>query len=140
MWNSHFQGLGDEAAELQLQRRCRELDISLDAFSALQYVGTRTRTPTDFKNLLVTVKTQLRNINVRSPRRPAVVFSALKVGAIKEIITYFPPVKIFEGKSVTLFDLFQVLNDKFSGDIEKSVPSTFPDQYFTCIAVCLSCG
>ena len=100
-------GLGDEAAELQLQRRCRELDISLDAFSALQYVGTRTRTPpTDFKNLLVTVKTQLRNINVRSPRRPAVVFSALKVGSIKEIITYFLQVTIFEGKSVTVFEYF----------------------------------
>ena len=83
-------GLGDEAAELQLQRRCRELDITLDAFSALQYVGTRTKTPpTDFKNLLITVKTQLRNINVRSPRRPAVVFSALKVGAIKETVNFF---------------------------------------------------
>ena len=100
-------GLGDEAPELQLQRRCRELDISLDAFSALQYVGTRTRTPpTDFKNLLVTVKTQLRNINVRSPRRPAVVFSALKVGSITEIITYFLQVTIFEGKSVTVFEYF----------------------------------
>ena len=73
-------GLGDEAAELQLQKRCREIDVSLDAFSALQYVGTRTRTPpTDFKNLLVTVKAQLRNINVRSPRRPTVVYNALKV-------------------------------------------------------------
>ena len=100
-------GLGDEAAELQLQRRCRELDISLDAFSALQYIGTRTRTPpTDFKNLLVRVKTQLRNINVRSPRRPAVVFSALKVGSIKEIITYFLQVTIFEGNCVTVFEYF----------------------------------
>ena len=62
------------------RKRCREIDVSLDAFSALQYVGTRTRTPpTDFKNLLVTVKAQLRNINVRSPRRPTVVYNALKV-------------------------------------------------------------
>ena len=81
-------GIRDEAAEVQLQRRCRELDISLDAFSALQYVGTRTtKPPTDFNNLLVNIKTQMRNINVRSPRKPAVVFSALKVSKDNCVIT-----------------------------------------------------
>ncbi|KAI0213644.1 Zinc finger FYVE domain-containing protein 1 [Lamellibrachia satsuma] len=34
----------------------------------------------------------------------------------------------------------QVLNKKFSGKIEQLVPSTFPDQYFTCTACCLACG
>ena len=82
-------GVGDETAEVQLQRRCRELDISLDAFSALQYVGTRTKTPpTDFTSLLIGIKTQLRNINVRSPRRPAVVFNALKVSWCKVATPY----------------------------------------------------
>ena len=28
--------------------------------------------------------------------------------------------------------MFQVLNDKFSGEIEKPMLDTFPDQYFTC--------
>ena len=35
--------------------------------------------------------------------------------------------------------VFQVLNDKFSGDIEKDLPDTFPDKYFTCRSQCLSC-
>ena len=34
---------------------------------------------------------------------------------------------------------FQVLNEKFSGAIQKSHPASFPDQYFTCSAQCLSC-
>ena len=37
------------------------------------------------------------------------------------------------------FDYFQVLNEKFSGDIDKSIPSTFPDEYFTCSVRCMSC-
>jgi hypothetical protein len=36
--------------------------------------------------------------------------------------------------------VLQVLNDKFSGDIEKQIPNMFPDQYFTCRVQCLSCG
>ena len=38
------------------------------------------------------------------------------------------------------FILLQVLNDKFSGEIEKPMLDTFPDQYFTCNAKCQSCG
>ena len=36
--------------------------------------------------------------------------------------------------------IFQVLNDKFNGEIEKPMLDTFPDQYFTCNAKCQSCG
>ena len=39
-----------------------------------------------------------------------------------------------------VFFLLQHLNEKFSGDIEKTIPSTFPDEYFTCSAQCKSCN
>ncbi len=70
----------EEAAEVFLRRRFREMEISMDAFSALEYVGTRTRAPpTDFRGLLLSTKSHLRNINVRAPRKPSVVYKALKV-------------------------------------------------------------
>ena len=34
----------------------------------------------------------------------------------------------------------QVLNEKFSGDIEAIKPHMFPDAYFTCPERCLACG
>ena len=34
----------------------------------------------------------------------------------------------------------QVLNEKFSGDIEAPHTTSFPDAYFTCDKRCLVCG
>lgn len=63
-----------------LRKRFQELDLTIDAFSALQYVGTKTsQPPTNFRTLLLAVKSQLRNISVRSPRKPGVIYNALKV-------------------------------------------------------------
>lgn len=39
-----------------------------------------------------------------------------------------------------IFNALNLLNEKFSGDIQKTLSSTFPDEYFTCSAKCLSCG
>ncbi|KAL5009073.1 hypothetical protein ScPMuIL_014654 [Solemya velum] len=102
---------GEKTAELVIRERFKELGCSMD-FSELRYVGTKTvRPPTDFDKLRKVVSEQLENNSIRSPRRAEIVFSTLKI-----------------------------LNTKFSGDIDKPVLGTFPDQYFTCSACCLSCG
>jgi zinc finger FYVE domain-containing protein 1 len=38
-----------------------------------------------------------------------------------------------------LLFIFQVLNDRFSGELENNSAVLFPDQYFTCPVKCLSC-
>lgn len=103
---------GAQPAELILRERFKELDCSME-FSALKYVGTKTSRDhaTDFTKLLKVVQDQLNNNSIRAPRKPGIIFKTL-----------------------------QVLNDKFSGEIEKPMLDTFPDQYFTCNAKCQSCG
>ncbi|XP_067140669.1 zinc finger FYVE domain-containing protein 1-like isoform X1 [Centruroides vittatus] len=102
----------NKSAEDLLKLRFQKLGLSIDAFSALEYAGTRTiRPPTSFDALKIAIKKHLQNSSVRSCRPPGIIYQALKV-----------------------------LNEKFSGDIDKTIPSTFPDQYFTCNAYCQSCG
>ena len=36
-------------------------------------------------------------------------------------------------------DLFQALNEKFSGDLSPTSHRSFPDEYFTCRTLCTSC-
>ncbi|XP_073247617.1 zinc finger FYVE domain-containing protein 1-like [Porites lutea] len=82
------------------------------AFSSIKYLGTRTVSPpTDFTQLIQAVKESLANSSVRSSRSPAVIFKAL-----------------------------MLLNEKFNGNIERTIPNMFPDAYFTCQAACLSCN
>ncbi|XP_052767142.1 zinc finger FYVE domain-containing protein 1-like [Mya arenaria] len=110
--NTNIIGKSGEGAETTLRERFKELDCSLD-FSDLKYVGTRTARDqlTDFSKLRRAVQEQLNNNTIRSPRKPGIVYHT-----------------------------FQILNDKFSGEIEKHTYETFPDQYFTCSARCQSCG
>ncbi|XP_035211924.1 zinc finger FYVE domain-containing protein 1-like isoform X2 [Stegodyphus dumicola] len=97
--------------ELILRSRFQELGLKVDAFSSIEYLGTCSNSgPTDFVQLRRRVEKHIQNSAVRVPRAPAVIFKVLKV-----------------------------LNDKFSGRIEKSIPNTFPDQYFTCSVQCKSC-
>lgn len=96
----------------ELKNRFEQSNQNFDAFSDLQYVGIQTvRLPTCFDGLRAAVKKIMDNSTVRSARPMEVIFQALKL-----------------------------LNDKFSGDIEKTVPSTFPDQYFTCTITCIVCA
>ena len=116
----------------QIAERFARLDLSYDAFSSIEYVGTRTSfsptdnnhnlkiggmktsnsfISTDFTKLARTVRDLLRNSSVRPPRKLSSIFHVLKV-----------------------------LNDKFNGTITKNQVNTFADEYFTCSAVCLSCG
>ncbi|KAL4238677.1 Zinc finger FYVE domain-containing protein 1 [Mactra antiquata] len=103
---------GDQPAEVILRNRFKELECCMD-FSDLKYVGTKTNRDlcTDFDKLKRTVRELLDNSTIRSRRKPEIVFKT-----------------------------FQILNDKFSGDIEKHLYETFPDQYFTCNVKCQSCG
>ncbi|KAG7466365.1 hypothetical protein MATL_G00164100 [Megalops atlanticus] len=104
-----------ESAERLLQERFRKLGRFPEAFSSIQYRGTRTyNPPTDFSGLLRSLEQQLDNNSTRSPRSPRVIFKAL-----------------------------QALSDRFSGDIPDehlAHNSFFPDEYFTCSSLCLSCG
>uniref|UniRef100_A0A672LZG1 Zinc finger FYVE domain-containing protein 1-like n=1 Tax=Sinocyclocheilus grahami TaxID=75366 RepID=A0A672LZG1_SINGR len=102
-------------ADTLLQKRFHDLGQSTDAFSSVQYVGTQTITPpTDYSQLLQIVNQQVNNTSQRAPRQPAIVFSAL-----------------------------QALSNRFCGEISDdkiSICSFFPDEYFTCPSVCLSCN
>ena len=123
----------------QLADRFAKLDLSYNAFSLIEYVGVRTTYPgsssasaspssslgafvssskpasggggTDFTKLALGVRDLLRNNSVRQPRKLSSIYHVLKV-----------------------------LNDKFNGKIVRNQMSTFADEYFTCTAVCLSCG
>lgn len=102
---------GDGQADIFLKTRFQELGLRLDAFSNLDYIGIRSESqPTNFESLKQCVSKHIKNSSVRMARSPDVIYKLIKV-----------------------------LNDKFSGNIEKSVPSTFPDQYFTCSVCCKSC-
>ncbi|MEE6523035.1 hypothetical protein FKM82_021753, partial [Ascaphus truei] len=101
-------------AEIELQKRFHELGTPPEAFSSIRYVGVKTITPpTDFSQLQEVVRKQVKDTSTRSPRPPSHVFNAL-----------------------------QRLCDRFSGDIPEgqiNLPSFFPDEYFTCSVLCLSC-
>ncbi|XP_045162040.1 zinc finger FYVE domain-containing protein 1-like [Mercenaria mercenaria] len=103
---------GEQGAEAILRDRFKELECSMD-FSDLKYVGTKTSRDqcTDFMKLRKVIQDQLNNNTIRSRRKPEIVFGT-----------------------------FQILNEKFSGAIEKHIYETFPDQYFTCTSKCQSCG
>ncbi|TWW69027.1 zinc finger FYVE domain-containing protein 1 [Takifugu flavidus] len=104
-----------ESTDRLLQERFRKLGLFPEAFSSIQYRGTRTyNPPTDFSGLLRSLEQQLDNNTTRSPRAACVIYKAL-----------------------------QALSESFSGDIPDehiSSNSFFPDEYFTCSSICLSCG
>ncbi|XP_063050208.1 zinc finger FYVE domain-containing protein 1-like [Engraulis encrasicolus] len=108
----HTALLGSEAV---LQERFRRMGGVPEAFSSVRYCGVQTKAPpTDFRVLKHTLETQLRNQTTRAPRTPAVIYNALKA-----------------------------LSERFSGEIsDELITHTcfFPDEYFTCPALCLACG
>uniref|UniRef100_A0A8D3BX28 Si:ch211-11n16.2 n=1 Tax=Scophthalmus maximus TaxID=52904 RepID=A0A8D3BX28_SCOMX len=117
---THTQLLGHESkvvghADTLLKKRFHDLGLGTDAFSSVQYVGIQTiAPPTDYNTLLEATRQQVRNTHTRSPRQPGIVFHAL-----------------------------EALSERFCGELsadEMPMFSFFPDEYFTCSAVCLSCN
>lgn len=107
-------GISDtsESAEDILRNRFAQMQLEIEAFSSIKYVGVQTLSPpTDYSPLRVAIRNELDNTTVRSARKPNLVYGTLKI-----------------------------LNDKFSGEIENVSNVLFPDQYFTCPVKCLSCG
>ncbi|XP_063295846.1 zinc finger FYVE domain-containing protein 1 [Pelobates fuscus] len=104
-----------ETPEKVIQDRFRRLGRFPEAFSSIHYKGTRTyNPPTDFSGLRRAVEQQLETNTTRSSRHPGVIYKALKA-----------------------------LSDRFSGEIpddQMAHSCFFPDEYFTCSALCLSCG
>ncbi|KAM4662610.1 zinc finger FYVE domain-containing protein 1 [Discoglossus pictus] len=104
-----------EIPEKVIQDRFRRLGRFPEAFSSIHYKGTRTyNPPTDFSGLRRAVEQQLENNTTRSSRHSSVIYKALKA-----------------------------LSDRFSGEIpddQMAHSCFFPDEYFTCSAMCLSCG
>lgn len=69
-----------DSAERLLQERFRKLGLFPEAFSSIQYRGTRTyNPPTDFSGLLRNLEQQLDNNATRSPRSASVIYKALQV-------------------------------------------------------------
>ncbi|CAH0392795.1 unnamed protein product [Bemisia tabaci] len=100
-----------ESTEDLIRSSFARMKLDIDAFSSLRYIGIQTQIPpTSFSELRDAVTQELNNTTVRSARSPQIVFVTLNV-----------------------------LNDKFSGELEDKNQLYFPDQYFTCSATCLSC-
>lgn len=69
-----------ESADRLLQERFRKLGLFPEAFSSIQYRGTRTyNPPTDFSGLLCILEQLLDNNTTRSPRSASVIYKALLV-------------------------------------------------------------
>ncbi|GAB0091522.1 zinc finger FYVE domain-containing protein 1 [Sergentomyia squamirostris] len=101
----------DSSPEDDLRQKFGQLNISLDAFSSIKYVGIQTpKPPTNYDALRRAVNFEVENTSVRSAREPSVVFQAL-----------------------------HALNAKFSGTINERPLNPFPEQYFACTAKCSSC-
>lgn len=104
-----------ESVDRLLLERFRKVSRFPEAFSSVQYWGTQTlNPPTDFGGLQNKLEQLLDNNATRSPRTPIVIYKAL-----------------------------HALSERFNGEIADELVAHscfFPDEYFTCSSLCLSCG
>jgi len=98
--------------EKTLRERFGALKQDISAFSKIRYVGTRSDVSgrTNFGILREALGKELTDSSIRSPRKITLVYQA-----------------------------FQLLNKKFSGNVVETSHCSFPDEYFTCAAKCQSC-
>ncbi|XP_075155045.1 zinc finger FYVE domain-containing protein 1-like isoform X2 [Haematobia irritans] len=103
----------EESAGDKLRDNFSRLNYDIDAFSSLRYVGIQTATngTTDYNKLIAALRVDLDNTTVRSPRQPSVIYKAMRA-----------------------------LNKKFSCEIVEKSINPFPEQYFTCPILCVSCN
>lgn len=70
----------DKSPEDILRERFAEMNIDLEAFSSLRYVGIQTQQPpTDYSAIRNALLLEIENTAVRSPRQPDVIFKAIDV-------------------------------------------------------------
>lgn len=75
-----FPSAVDKSPEDILRERFAEMNIDLEAFSSLRYVGIQTQQPpTDYTLLQNALQLEIDNTAVRSPRQPDVIFKAIDV-------------------------------------------------------------
>ncbi|KAF8767341.1 Zinc finger FYVE domain-containing protein 1 [Argiope bruennichi] len=118
--------------ELYLRAKFQDNGLKVDAFSSIEYLGICSNSgKTNFDKLRQKIEKHVQNSTVRVPRAPGVIFKVLK--ATLKMRRLDRTLRNFLSKST------YVLNEKFSGNIDKAIPNTFPDQYFTCSAHCKSC-
>lgn len=56
------------------------MNIDLEAFSSIKYVGIQTKgLPTDFSKIINAVQAEIVNTSVRSPRTPNIIYRAIHV-------------------------------------------------------------
>lgn len=77
---------GEQGAEMILRERFKELECTMD-FSDLKYVGTKTIRDqyTDFTKLRRVVQDQLKNNNIRAPRKPDIIYKTFQVGIYRSV-------------------------------------------------------
>ncbi|XP_011645036.1 zinc finger FYVE domain-containing protein 1-like [Pogonomyrmex barbatus] len=102
-----------ESAEDILRTKFRQMNLDIDAFSSIKYVGLhRVTDPPNYKQLRSAIQDELNNSMIRSARKPHLVYKILK----------------------NLNDHF--FNEKKTKALSKHL---FP-EYFSCPVKCRSCG
>jgi zinc finger FYVE domain-containing protein 1 len=119
----------------QLAERFSKLDLNYNAFSSIEYVGTRTCFSASNSNQMLNNVSNLGNSNGRSIVSTDFTKLAQTVRDLLRNNSVRPPRKLS-----SIYHVLKVLNDKFNGVITKNQISTFADEYFTCSSICLSCG
>lgn len=127
--NREFLAAVDKSAADILRERFAQMNIDLEAFSSLRYIGIQTQhPPTDYNSIRNAVNSEIENTAVRSPRQPDVIFKAIDVSEMES--------RLFCSAIEPFSLLFQALNLKFSGKITEKSFNPFPEQYFTCGISC----
>ena len=129
----------------QLADRFSKLDLNYNAFSSIEYVGTRTSFNVgalagSAGNLsqLMTGGGGVAMANVAGGRHVVSTDFTKLAQTVRDLLrnnSVRPPRKLS-----SIYQVLKVLNDKFNGTIPKNQISTFADEYFTCSSICLSCG
>lgn len=102
----------NQSKESIIRKRFKTLGLTTEAFSAIEYVGIQTLVrPTNFESLKQCIKRHIKSSSARTSRPISVVHATLKL-----------------------------LNEKFNGDIEQTVPTMFNNTLLTCPVKCLSCN
>lgn len=106
--------MNEDQPERVIKEKFAELSLSIEAFSSLHYVGIRTKhPPTDYNPLKSILRKTIEAAEEEKVR----------------------PLRTFRN----IYEALVLLNDKFSGDIEKT-DYTFHELHFTCEMVCEACN